>query len=355
MTLIDRYIGVTIVRSTVLVLSVLLALFTFFTFADELNKTGEGNYDTLGALQYALLTIPRMVNQLFPVAALLGTLIGLGALANNAELTAMRASGVTLNRIIRAVVKFGFALIVVSVVLGEWVAPIAERMAEQQRSLAFNQGNALQTDHRLWMREGKTFINLKDIQVGGQLGQVNIFEIGGDHRLAVVTQAEKALLQQDNSWQLENVINHYISWASIQTEQLPVQTKKVLLSHSLIDVITVKPESMSSLVLYRYAQYLVKNGVDAQKYIQALWANIMAPVNTLVMVLLALPFVFGSLRSVSTGQRVLVGTLIGVGFYIFSQMFNYLGLVYHINPVIATTLPTVSCFIIAIYFIRRIH
>lgn len=177
MKTIDRYIGTAVATSTLLVMFVLLSLFTFFTFADELSKTGRGDYGALQAARYALFTVPSMVYQLFPPAALLGTMLGLGILASGSELTVMRALGVSVGQIIRAVMKFGLIVMLLAFLIGEFIAPPAERYAATQRSLAMNKQLSLQTKTGLWIRDGASFINIKKIRAGGRLGETNIFEI----------------------------------------------------------------------------------------------------------------------------------------------------------------------------------
>lgn len=117
MRILDRYIGQTVAFSTLTVMVVILSLFTFFTFAGELNKTGRGNYDTLEAVQYALLTMPSMLYQLFPTAVLIGTMGGLGALMSSSELVAMRSAGYSLVNILRSVFAFGLLMMTVLLLL----------------------------------------------------------------------------------------------------------------------------------------------------------------------------------------------------------------------------------------------
>lgn len=108
MNLLDRYIGMAIAGSTLIVLLALLALFSFGSFVAELDVVGKGDYTLVHAAQYVLLTLPRLAYQLFPVIALLGSVIGLGILASNNELVVMRAAGISVMRIALSVMRWVF-------------------------------------------------------------------------------------------------------------------------------------------------------------------------------------------------------------------------------------------------------
>jgi len=139
---------------------------------------------------------------------------------------------------------------------------------------------------------------------------------------------------------------------SARVAEAPWQTN---LSPDLLNVVTVKPNTLSIFGLYEYVNYLRDNGLDAAVYEQALWGKVVAPLVTAVMVFLAIPFVFGPLRSVGVGHRILVGTLAGVGFYILNQMFAYMGLVFGFNPLLSALAPALLAFMAGYYMLRRLY
>ena len=97
MRLIDRYIGIHILSGTALALAVLLSVFSFIDFIDDLDAVGRGTYTVTSAMMHSLLTMPGRAFALFPPAALIGTLLGLGTLAINRELVIMRAAGISVH------------------------------------------------------------------------------------------------------------------------------------------------------------------------------------------------------------------------------------------------------------------
>lgn len=354
MQILDRYIAKSVGFSTLLVLGVLLTLFTFFAFMDEAGNIGSGRYGTVQAFQYVLLTVPRLAYQLFPISALLGATIGLGVLASNSELVAMRSAGVSLLKIIASVMKVGLLFVVLTVVIGEGVAPAAERYAQTLRSVAMSNKLTLRGREGLWARDGNSFVNVRNILPGERLGQIFIFERDDKHRLVKLTQAKSAVYRK-GQWVLQGMLSSDIDEhgvVSAEVAEVPWQTN---LSPDLLNVVTVKPNTLSIFGLYEYVQYLTDNGLDAATYEQALWGKIVAPLVTAVMVFLSIPFVFGPLRSVGVGHRILVGTLAGVGFYILNQMFTYMGLVFGFNPLLSAMAPAMLAFLIGYLMLRRVH
>jgi len=352
--ILDRYIGRQVGISTLVVMTVLVTLFGFFAFMDEAGNIGKGNYGVVEAFQYALLTVPGLAYQLFPIGALLGSTIGLGLLASNSELVAIRAAGVSLSQIIGSVMKMGLLLVVVAIVIGEGVAPQAERYAQTLRSVAMSDRLTLQGRDALWARDGDSFVNVRSILPGQRLGQVFIFERDASHRLVRMTRAQSAVYR-DEQWVLQDVVSSSFGDDRVLPRHQPELLWRTQLSPDLLNVVTVKPKTLSAWGLYQYVDYLQENGLDASVYRQAFWGKVVAPLITGVMVFLSIPFVFGPLRSVGIGHRVLVGTLAGVGFHILNQMFTYMGLVFGLNPLLSALTPAALAFAAGYWMLRRVR
>jgi lipopolysaccharide export system permease protein len=352
--ILNQYVGSAVVGSTLLVVFILLALFSFASFVSELEDVGKGGYDLLQAGEYVVLSLPRMAYELFPVSALLGSMVGLGMMASNNELVVMRAAGVSMWQIVMSVMQAGLILMILAVVLGEVIAPESEQYAQTIRSKALSQQTAFKTKNGFWTRDGLRFINVRAILPGGELSRVNIYEFDDQRRLREATSARSASYRND-AWVLKDVKQSIISANQVTTHQLPTMVTSFLMNHDVLEVITIKPKSLSAWGLYKYVNYLNDNELNASSYEMVLWSKIVLPFSTGVMVFLSIPFVFGSLRSVGVGQRILIGTLIGIGFYIFNQIFSYVGLVYKVNPAVSAIIPTIIFFALGMRMLRRVY
>lgn len=353
MRILDRYIGRSVAVSVMLVMLVLLALYVFTSFPGEYANVGRGSYTTWNALEYILSQLPRRIYDFFPLSALLGTMIGLGSLASRSELVTVRAAGVSLTRIVLAVMKTGLLLMIVAVFIGEVVAPPVDQYVKMRRIKQLSEQITLNTSYGLWARDGTTFINVRRVESTGRLVGINLYQFDGHHRLQVQTHADSARYQ-GKAWLLHNVRRSIITDAGVRREHLSQLTWQTLLNPELIGVVSVSPQVLPFWDLYTYVQYLHRNGLDASRYELALWQKAVAPLTIAAMVLLAIPFVFGSLRSVGMGARILVGFLLGVGFYMLNQIAGHAGLVYHLPPVVSATAPTLLALGFALYLLRRV-
>ncbi|VAW84692.1 FIG000906: Predicted Permease [hydrothermal vent metagenome] len=354
MKLIDRYIGLAVISTTAIVMLVLLSLFAFTTFINELGDVGKGNYGLKEAAIYVSASLPRLAYQLFPSVALLGSIIGLGVLASNSELLVFRASGYSLLRIISAVMKTGLVFVLLMTLLGEVVAPITEQYAQNMRSQALSQSEKVSSrQDGFWARDGEYFVHVRDMYPDGTLGGITIYNINENHQLTEVIKAKQAFFRNDE-WVLQHVVKNSIEEDDVSIETVEVLNWQTLMSPDLVSIVTVNPEFLSAWGLFKYIRYLKSNGLESDRYEQAFWKKLVAPIATAVMVFLAVPFVFGTLRTVPVGERVFVGTLVGVGFHILNQGVGFIGLVYGWNPFLVSVLPTVLFFALALHMMRKV-
>jgi lipopolysaccharide export system permease protein len=354
MKLIDRYIGVSVVSSILIVISILLALFTFMGFFEELDDIGQGQYDARQAILYVLLSVPSLVYQLMPMATLLGCIIGLGVLANNSELVVIRSAGVSLTRIAWSVIKIGMLAVLVLIVIGEWVAPRSLEMAQNLRANAKSDNLRIGSEEGLWAKDGLTMVNARQLLPGDRLGQVSLYRLDEQYRLLELIQAEYAAYRE-GQWVLHNVASSTLSGERVQTSQQPRLLWETSISPDLINVVSVQPETLSVVGLYQYTQYLRKNGLSEGRFEQTLWSKFTTPIITMIMVLLSIPLVFGSMRTVSISQRIFVGVLIGVGFNILNRLANYAGLVYDLNIVLYMFSPIALAAILTYFLYKRVY
>ncbi len=353
MTLLDRYIGNTVLQSTLVVMLVLMSLFAFVTFATELDKVGRGSYDAALALQYTLLLLPRLAYQLFPIIILLGSIIGLGLLAGQNELVVIRAAGVSLQRIIWTVMRVGLVLVVIMLLIGEFVAPEAEFKAQSLRAEAISGQISFRSEAGLWAKDGASIIHIRDLLSNDKVRDISIYEFDDVNQLRNVTKARSARFVE-GQWILEEVSRSTIAASGVETAVMPTLSWQSLLNPELIGVVAIKPDYLSAPGLLRYIGYLKDNGLDAGQYVLALWKKVMMPVTTVVMIFLSVPFVFGPLRSVGVGQRVFVGTLFGISYFLIEQTVGHMGLVYGLPAALTVIAAPLSFLMVAIYLLRRV-
>ncbi len=354
MKVLNRYIAKEILTGSLVASIVLLSLLNFFTFTDELDDIGEGNYGIKQIFIYLGLTSPRDFYELLPSAALLGSLVTLGGLGNNRELVAMQAAGASKFKIIWAVIRAGLMLAIFSSFIGEYIAPPSERAAVNFKSAATKQQVASRTRYGFWLRTGDTYINIRQIQQQDELGDISIFELDENRHLKQETHADKAVYDK-GKWRLDNIKITQIGVDSASGESKPTTDWASVLAPELLNVFVVRPENLSAYELWKYMEYLRNNGQKNLNVDLAFWGRIVNPFVTLVMLLVAAPFVMTLRRETSVGQRIVVGVTIGLGFYLFDRIFGHFALIYQMNPVFAAVFPTLLVFTATVVAIARLR
>ncbi len=334
----DWYIAREVIKGTLVAILVLLTLLTFFSFADELGDVGKGTYGMSQIIKYLLLTLPRNFYELLAPAALVGSLVTLGALANHRELVAMQAAGVSRSRIIAGVLLGGVILLALSILVGELIAPPSERAAQSLKSIAQSKQVTSRTKYGFWVRDGDVFINIRAMTEQQKLGDISIYDVDENRQVTRATHADQAI-HDGMQWNLKDIKTTLFKGSEITTETRSEADWASVLAPELLNAFIIRPENLSALELSRYVDYLQANGQKSMIVEQAFWGRLVNPFVTLVMLMVAVPFVLTVRREVGTGQRIVAGVVIGLGFHLLDKMFGHLGLVYEFNPLFSVSFP----------------
>ncbi|KAE9533221.1 lipopolysaccharide ABC transporter permease LptG [Ursidibacter arcticus] len=352
MNVLERYIGKTILASIMLTLFMLVGLGAIIKFVEEFRAVGQGSYDGLHAAYYTFLTIPRDVETFFPIAALLGSLMGLGTLASRSELVVMQASGFSRFRIGLAVMKTAIPLVIFTMVIGEWGVPQTEQFARNMRSIAQSGGSMLATQGGFWAKDGNNFIYIQKINDERNLNDILIYEFD-KRELKSILKAQKAEYQNDE-WLLKNVEKSIIGENQINQDKQTQQSWQTSITPSKLGIVSLKPESLSITGLADYVGFLKETGQDPKRFEITLWRKIFQPISMAVMMLLAISFIFGPLRSSTMGAKIVIGILAGFVFYVANIVFGNLSLVVSWLPVpLGALTPSLICLMIVWWLLGK--
>lgn len=351
MVKLDRYIGTSVFFAILAVLGIIVGLALLFAYIDELGDIS-ATYGLLDAGVWVLLTIPRRIYEMLPMAALIGCLIGLGNLASSSELTIMRAAGVSIRRIVWAVMKPMLVIMLAGVLIGEYLAPWSENLAQANRAMAQGGGEAQSSKRGLWHRQGDEFIHINAVQPNGVLLGVTRYQFDAERNLLSASFARRALFQSDH-WQLEDVVATQLQEQSTAVVNSPSQRWDVQLNPQLLGTVVLEPEALSVTGLWRYIHYLADQGLANGRYWLAFWTKILQPLVTAALVLMAISFIFGPLRSVTLGQRVFTGVLVGFVFKIGQDLLGPSSLVFGFPPLLAVLIPAAICALAGLVLLRR--
>ncbi len=352
----DRYIGLSVARGYILVTLILFSLFSFLEFVDQLEDIGRGDFALLDAIIFVLSTQPRRMLDLVPFIALLGTVIALGGLAGTNEIIAMQAAGIAPRIIGRSVLKAGFLLIVMVALLDQFVVSPLQQYAHQRREMRILGSGDLTTGRGFWSRDHKRFINVREMLHGRIPADIDIYQFDDRGRLALFTWAGRAETFDFalKRWLLIDVTQRVFKEEGRILRRVGSMRWDSFLTPNQIQVLAVPPESLSVLDLYHYVDYLKNSRQLADRYEMVLWQKLTLPFSAGAMVLLAVPFVFGPMRSVSAGKMIVLGATTGIALYMLKQVVENTGLVLGLNQPLTVAIPIVITLGIALLMLRRV-
>ncbi|MFN7085877.1 MAG: LPS export ABC transporter permease LptG [Burkholderiales bacterium] len=343
-----RYLVNEIIVATSLVFAALLMLFAFFDLADQIRDLGRGSYSFRHVLVYVLLSVPNHVYELFPIAALIGTLFALAQLVASSEYMVMRTSGLSVVRMSAMLMGVGLMFAVLTFLVGEFVAPQSEQLAQRLRSQAITGLIAQEFRSGLWLKDDKSFVNVTEVTPDSRLKGVRIYEFDEQYRLRSISLAKSGNYLGDRRWLLKDVVRTTFEDRKTAVEAVTETGWQSVLDPALLSVLLVQPERMSAWSLYSYAQHLKENRQKALQYEIALWTKLMYPIAVLVMMVLALPFAYYQHRQGGVGAKIFAGIMLGLTFYFLNRLFAHLGLLNNWPPLLSAILPTLIFLTVAV-------
>ena len=351
--ILSQYMLRTILTSTALVLVVLLALAGLFEFIAELDDT-QGNYQTSQAILYTLLRLPNLAFEMLPIAALIGSLLGLGALAGNSEIIVMRSAGLSVIELSGMAAFSGAVMLLLTGLLGEFIGPPLDFYARDMRMEARYEHDNDQFGSEAWVKDGSAYLHLERVNPDFEFGSLYMYKFDDD-RLESIAVAENSGIDENDDWILENIRETRFQRDGAQVLESQLSIESFEMNSDLLGSSLAKPLSLSVREMLSYIDYLKRNNLDATKYETEFWYRVSRTCTVLIMPILALAFVFGSLRSGGAGGRLMIGVIIGLAYYLASETLANSGQVFNLNPIFVTWLPSVTLAMITVFALSRIR
>jgi len=347
----DRYIGSTILLSCLTVLLLIVSLDSLFALIDYLSKD-RYHFTMTTIAQYMLLTLPGRIYEFASLAMLVGCLTGLGFMASNSELTVMRAAGISTLRILLSVMRPVLLLVVLVALMGELVLPHSEQAGVALRAKAKGTADSTINQWNVWHREGDWYINAGAVDTDGTLHGLTRYRIDPERHLLAASYARLGEYRSDG-WDLKQVSTTYFEGDHTRTEHVASELWRIELRPELLQYLAMEPINMSVQGLLNYSDYLELQGINAGRYRFAMWNKLLMPLAIFGLVLIATSFVFGSMRSVTLGQRVMVGVIVGLLFKFSQDLLGPASLVFGFSPLIAALVPVLVCVLAGGFMLRR--
>ena len=338
MNILDRYLWKSVFVGLMMAWFALTILVIFFDFISETGDLNE-NYSGLQAFVYLLYSVPNRLYELFPTAMLIGTLLGLGNLAANSEFIAMRAAGISIINIIISVLKLGFILVIAVFLMGEFIVPKTDLAGKNFKSSLNNKNIVMTSGASLWIKDNNRILHIGQVWSEEKLSDITIYNVEKNYSgLQSVTQVKSAK-NSSSGWILESVVEQTFSTDGVKSKILERKDDPDFLDAKLLSIASVDPEQLSIAELSDLVEHQKANKLNTDKFRLAYWKRFSAPFAALVMLFLAMPFLFGSQRGGGAGQRVFIGIIAGIAFFLLNKVLNQVGSVYGFPPFLSAFLP----------------
>lgn len=321
-TRLSRYLLGTVIGSVLAVAAVLTGL--YFS-VDLVREAGDmaGGYGLLEVFGFLLNTLPARLYDLFPFAALIGTMVALGRLASGSELIAMRACGFDQIRISAQAVLAGLGLGLSVMLVGETVAPALELDARIDREQARDRQVGAASGASLWLRDGRRMIRAglviweRDDRV--RFADLRIYELEEDGGLTRVIQAESGR-HLDGRWLLSGA-STLDSESGMLTRygESPIDLASDL-QPDVFRALATRPRLLPISDILTIRRYLEANDQDAGAYDQAFWRRALYPVNLFAMVFSGVALLLYGGRRLPPALGVFAGVSFGIGFFVVHRL-----------------------------------
>ena len=355
MNLLERYLWKNILVSILVTWLALSMLFALFDFLSELGDTQSGTrYGSLQALLYVVYKIPRTLYTNFPYAVLIGSLMGLGNLAANSEITAMRAAGLSIRNIVFTTLKLGLLLALCAFALGEWLVPRSEAYAQNFKVRMLQKQVAISAEGT-WLKNGGQLLHIDKIWSAKKMDGITVYQIdqqrGGISR---ILRAENAIKNANDNWIVQQVEEQLFTESGVTVAQHATLDEPELFPENILNIASVRPEQLAAHELAEFIKHQNDNALSSERFELEFWKHFTTPLSTLVMLILAAPLVFGFQRNAGAGQRIFIGILIGITYLLLDRIISRTGLVYGLSPMLSALLPLVLFSAIGLLMLRRV-
>jgi lipopolysaccharide export system permease protein len=346
----DRYIMRNFLLGMFPVMLLLLVLFSFMALAEELEDVGQGLFTQFDAFMVVLYTAPRRIVDMLPVTTLVGGLMGLGVMASHQELLAARVAGMSQPRMALPILVLTVGLVLIVLLMQSFLIPFSERTANRLRAHALVETDVHTGKNvEFWTRSGNNYVRVNDVRLGRLPNDIEIYATDAMGRFKRLIEARSAIITGDDDWLLRDLTETTIDGLQVHVEQHAEMAWPGLLRSEQAAILVLPLEALAPLDLSRLIEFQRENGLDSHRHRMVWWQQISITLAVIGMGLLALPLLMGSTRSISASQRVVLGGVVGIGFYLLQQISGHLAGLFHLNPPGTTMAPAVLLLLIAIY------
>lgn len=296
----------------------LIQILDLFDVAGEILDRGEG---VAGLLRYAALRLPVIVVDVAPFAALIGALFAFMALAGKSEIIAMRALGVPPRKIVMLLAPVVLLIGGAHVVASDRIAPPAES-ALRAWMLRTAEAAPPSAEAESWIRSGQILVGFGGAAPDGtRLDRVWIYERDAAGALVRRIVAERAAYEGP-LWRLESAAVDLPDGSRRQDAAMQIDLR--LTPENVLEL--SEPLEHLSIARLHAGATGGPSGARSEAFFRTrlmlLWSFVAIPA---IMLVIAAPVAFATVRSRTIGLQAALGLGWGLGFILVAGILRTLG------------------------------
>lgn len=339
-------------------LSSLLLIYVVVLFFQKVNQFVEYKAPVYLIFLYLLYKIPEVIFQwTLPYGVLLATLLTLGMLSRNNEITAMKAGGVSLYRITFPLFLIVFFIGLCSFLGNEYLVPLGNQKTRYLLKVQLRGESTASSfkNYNIWYRSNNHIFSIQLLDPKKKaLNGFTLYEINDQFRCIQRIDANE-VKWIGGKWKFFNgSVRNFNEGDSIR--MTPFEEIELFLPENWESFQGIEQESeeMSYTKLRTYIQRIQAAGYDSTRYLVDLYAKLSYPFLNFIMILIGIPFALKTGRSggvaLSIGVSVLIGFVYGVTFYVFLT-FGKSGV---LSPFLSAWIPTILFSLAGIFTLMSI-
>jgi lipopolysaccharide export system permease protein len=314
-TIISRYLTRSFLKTYASCLAAFVAIYLVIDFLEKIGRFSRAGATATLLVRYFLCKVPDIIYMVAPLAVLMGTVLTMGMLARQNEITAMRGCGISLLRLGRPFFLAAFLVSVLLLLAGEGVVPAANDEARYLEEVAINKKSpsTFFRQYNIWYRDKETILQARFFDPASRtLRGITLWQVGQGLQPSARLTADYANFTP-SGWLLHQVeqqrLTSGVSYVTSRQSELSIPLDLKLAD---LKVIEKSADNLGFLALSSYCAKLEKGGYDTTRYRTLLHAKLSLPFAALVMAFLGIPFALRSSRS--GGMAIGIGVSLGIGF-----------------------------------------
>ena len=325
MKIFERYLLEQLIRNTLIVIFVLIAVFSIFNLLKEFNEIGVRNYTFASAITFIIFKIPLVISEVFNLGILIGAMATIGILLDKRELIFIQNGMVSFRNIAVTTIKYGFFISVIFLIVFETISPIFTDFGDNYKALKTERVIEKHRLGNIWLKANSVFFYID--KNTNQEDYENIFLID-------LTNNEQLILAKSD---VGKIINSSLIQKNAEVykfrkdKNLYKVEKKVSqdLSTPLMlnyDFLMIDEKKMNLISLFNKIYTSFQLGLNSNKYQIEILSRLLKPIYAIILLMIALPIVFNFSRNQNITKNVFVGILIGLIFNLIMKFSNIISL-----------------------------